>query len=131
MSDYIDEYGFIPLQPRLADLLRYVLSITDNGSKRSVMVEPCGTEYDELRDLGYLKSVTQYISGGALITISDKGVRYFEEEAAYRERKVAWEEQLEDERKKENAHDWRLNIVNGVYAIVGALIGYLLGWIAG
>lgn len=105
MSDYIDEYGFIPLQPRLADLLRYVLSITDNGSKRSVMVEPCGTEYDELRDLGYLKSVTQYISGGALITISDKGVRYFEEEAAYRERKAAWEEQLEDERRKEHAHD--------------------------
>lgn len=131
MSDYIDEYGFTPLQPRLADLLRYVLSITDNGSKRSVMVEPCGTEYDELRDLGYLKSVTQYISGGALITISDKGVRYFEEEAAYRERKAAWEEQLEDERRKEHAHDWRLNIVNGVYAIVGALIGYLLGRIAG
>lgn len=131
MSDFIDEYGFTPLQPRLADLLRYVLSITDNGAQRSVKVEPCGTEYDELLNLGYLRSVSRYLSGGALVTVSDKGARYFEEEAAYRERKAAWEEQLEDERKKEHTHDWHLNIVNGVYTIVGALIGYLLGWIAG
>lgn len=131
MGDYIDEYGFTPLQPRLADLLRYVLSITDNGAQRSVKVEPCGTEYDELLNLGYLRSVSRYLSGGALVTVSDKGARYFEDEAAYRERKEAWEEQLEDERKKEHAHDWRLNIVNGVYTIVGALIGYLLGRIAG
>lgn len=131
MGDYIDEYGFVPLQPRLADSLRYVLSITDNGSARSVKVEPCGSEYDELKDLGYLTGLTRYISGGALVTVSDKGARYFEEEQAYRDRKAAWERQREEDTKKEHAHDWRLNVVNGVYAIVAAIIGFILGRITG
>ena len=131
MGDYVDEYGFVPLQPRLADSLRHVLSITDNGTRRSVKIEPCGSEYDELLGLGYLSSVSRYISGGALVTVSDKGARYFEEEAAYRERKSLWEKTREDEIKKEHAHDWRLNTVNGVYAIVAAIIGFILGRITG
>lgn len=131
MGDYVDEYGFAPLQPRLADSLRRILSITDNGTKRSVKVEPCGTEYDELLDLGYLSSVSRYISGGALVTVSDKGVHYPEEERAYCERRRAWEKAREDETKSEHAHDWRLNTVNGVYAIVAAIIGFILGKIFG
>ena len=131
MSEYVDEYGFVPLQPRLADSLRHISSVTDNGVRRSVKIEPCGTEYDELLDLGYLSSVTRYISGGALVTMSDKGIRYFDEERAYQDRKRRWESRRKEETREEHAHDWRLNIVNGVYAIVAAIIGFILGRITG
>lgn len=126
MADaYADEYGFEPLPPALAARLDFVRGL--GGEGELVEVPTLNSEYDELVASGHLAMYHEYLNGTGLVSLTARGARYREDLAAYLERRAAWEAARERASRDERAHDWRLNIVNGVVAIVAAIIGYLLG----
>lgn len=130
MSDftaYKDEFGFDPLLPPLEERL---LSLGDHSEGEVVEVDRLSTEYEELVASGHLSRYQPYISGAGTVIFTAKGARYASDKAGYDSRRRAWEEAARRAEGDARAHDWRLNVVNGVYAIVAALLGYLLAKLA-
>lgn len=127
MSDgiaYRDEYWFQPLPPALEARL---LSLGEHSEGDMVEVAPLSTEYDELVASGHLTAYRQYLSNTGLVIFSAKGARYAADKAGYDCRRQAWEEAARLAQSDGRAHDWRLNAASGVFGIVAAVLGYLLG----
>lgn len=74
----------------------------------------------ELADAGYLTDFKQYLDGGCRFIVGSKCKAYFEQ--------IEREEEGEKEKRR---HDWKLNIVNGIYAVVGAVLGAVVGFVLG
>ena len=125
-GEYTDEYGFVPLQPRLRGALLSLCSQADNGlvlfRDRGEVPESLG----ELEAAG-LANVTRYRSGGVLVALSSAALAYETDEAAYLERRRAWEADQGEELREEWLHEWRLTHVTGAYGVAGVAIGFLLG----
>lgn len=82
--------------------------------------EPLTTAVRELADLGYLVDFVPYLDGRCRFVVGSKCAAYFEEL-----------KRIEDEAKKTRRHDWALNAVNGVYGLVGAVLGAAVGFFLG
>lgn len=82
--------------------------------------EPLTTAVRELADLGYLVDFVPYLDGRCRFVVGSKCAAYFEEL-----------KRAEDETKKAHRHDWALNAVNGVYGLVGAVLGAVVGFLLG
>ncbi len=133
MENYIDPYGFSPLEPALHDVLMS-MEFDENGSFCTFDFNNL-TVYKELEQLGFLCNVIADMSGNVCCCATTKGRRYSSDFSAWEKRLEDWErknkEQHEQEREQDKRHNWKLNIVNGVYAIVAACIGALIGYFLG
>lgn len=131
---YVDELGFAPLEPALHDLMIEIPFDDEGDFKVQDAYDDAGT-YKMLKSLGYLETVSVDFSGNIYGSASTKGRRYKEDFEAWKQRKRDWEEAQrashEAEVKAARAHDWRLNVVNGAYALVAAVLGVVLGYFLG
>lgn len=128
-QEYIDIYGFTPLPPALRKLLEKICEQDSDVFQ----IEALGDTSDlkELEDLGYLHEVGMDFSCNAFGFVTSKGQRYSQEYKEWELRKQQWGDARKQEERAAKRHDWSLSIVNGVYAIVAAVIGGLLGFIFG
>lgn len=133
MDNYIDPYGFKPLEPALHDVL-VAIEFDENSSYCTFDFDNL-TAYKELEKRGYLHDVIADMSGNVCCWATTKGRRYPSDFSDFEERRKAWErdneERREREREQDRKHDWNLNTVNGVYAIVSALLGGVIGYFLG
>lgn len=74
----------------------------------------------ELGKRGYLTCYSSLLNGDCRFRVSEKTAAYFE--ALERE---------EQQQKEAKRHDWALNFVNGVYAIAAAIVGGVIGYLIG
>lgn len=131
---YVDELGFAPLEPALHDLMIEIPFDEEGDFTVKDAYDDAGA-YKMLKNLGYLETVSVDFYGNIYGGVSAKGRRYKEDFEAWKQRKRDWEEGQraahEAEIKAARAHDWRLNVVNGVYALVAAVLGVVLGYLLG
>lgn len=132
-EQYVDIYGFKPLEPALHDAL---MKISKSGSLWASGYTPGDAGMlKELERMGYLSNVISDFSFALRGDITEKGRRYPADYEAWDGRRNAWEAEQEEKRIEEikdaKAHDWRLNLVNGVYAVVAAVVGALIGYLIG
>lgn len=76
-------------------------------------------ELRELADEGHLVDFKAYIGGTCAFRVGGRARAYFEEL-----------DREEESRKQSSRHDWALNLVNGVYLILGAVLGVVAGVVA-
>lgn len=126
---YVDEYGFTPLPDRLAQRLHDISQGNDAGSYFDL--PDFDDRDDELERLGYLSNVRRYLSGNGIALLTSKGACYEDELRGYLERRGRYEEEQREEERRSRRHDWKLNVVNGVYGIAGIVVGAILGWLLG
>ncbi len=132
--------GFEPIPERLRERLREVAGDGPAGSW--VRLPGHDSRDDELEALGMLEALRRHRSGGGLARVTARGASYEADLAAWEaerdERRAAqaWQasaERAEAAEKEERSrrHDWHLNLVNGVYTAVGAIIGAVLTHVLG
>lgn len=87
---YVDPYGFTPLTPSLSSTVSQILEGT--GGRRGFSYgDDAVPEVNELERLGYVEDVRNEFGGGHTARLTDRGMRYPEEERAYLERFSEWE----------------------------------------
>lgn len=78
------------------------------------------SDLTELADAGFLRNFTCYYDGRATFEVSGKAASYFEEI-----------ERSEQEAQSAARHDWAVNGFNAVVALVAAVIGGIIGYMLG
>lgn len=97
-----------------------VRRLLEDHGEGTMTSEPLTAAIRELADDGYLYDFVPYLDGRCRFTVGSKCAAYFEEL-----------KRIEDEEKKSLRHDWALNVVNGVYGLVGAVLGAVVGFFLG
>lgn len=127
MPQYVDTFGFVPLPLYLDKMLEEIASSAD--SKGDFSTDGYPPEIQEMKELGYVSEFFQYMNHVTNGTLSAKGLHYFDEKRAWEGRVFEWQQRLDNEEKNALKHDWKLNIVNGAYALVGAALGALVAFL--
>ena len=104
---YEDEYGFTPLEDRLASRLHELSGGHNAGDVVRLEGAP-DTRDDELERLGFLANV------------------YGDELGRYEARKRAADMERERIDAGNDERQWRFTVANGVFGIVGAVAGSLI-----
>lgn len=129
ISDYVDEYHFVPLTPDLEDALSHIVADIDEsrGDRPRTDVEFAITNgFDdcrELTELGYLRESSSFIDGSELVRLTPKGSRYAAEKRAYEGRKDAWITSHSRDRR----HDLFFQLGIALLSFTGGIICTLLG----
>lgn len=122
---YEDEYGFTPLEDRLASRLHELSGGHNAGDVVRLEGAP-DTRDDELERLGFLANVYRYCSGDGRATLTSKGAAYGDELGRYEARKRAADMERERIDAGNDERQWRFTVANGVFGIVGAVAGSLI-----
>lgn len=129
MPSYVDQFGFAPLPAYLDEALASYLDSADGSG--SFLIDGHPPKAKELEELGYLSGLSHYADFTASGTVTAKGLHYFDEKTAWCKRVEAWQASQDEAAQKSSRREWAMNAAGGAYAIVGAVLGGVIGYFLG